>query len=297
MLDRIEQRIERLPLKALTHRCVDRPSRIANNAMKPLARTVASFCGTLARVPDSDGPFIRLSECGMGSDQIMPSELYEQAIQIRRHLAHLGARIDRARDGTVTTTQLALQHLQLEYRNLQGLMIGVPERLLDLHLETERRTVRQLLQVALAGPRTHATMQISVMSTPICFHRASPGTLSTIFERSELAHRSLVESIRDTPDRMREPNHTRGSSLDALIVNARLNNLREHLRNHGVELSLLLKAAGHRRTVPMRLAHRIFLALGETEGAMIGAESRFESMCQPLIDLIAVRTNEVGRYC
>src|SRR4051794_21105737 len=101
MLDRTEQRIERPPLRALTHRCVDRPSRIANDAMKPLARTVASFCGTLARVPDNDGPFIRLSECGMGSDQIMPSELYEQAIQIRRHLAHLGARIDRARDGTV----------------------------------------------------------------------------------------------------------------------------------------------------------------------------------------------------
>jgi hypothetical protein len=30
---------------------------------------------------------------------------------------------------------------------------------------------------------------------------------------------------------------------------------------------------------------------------MIGAESSFESRCQPLIDLIGVRTNELGRYC
>ncbi|VTU40818.1 hypothetical protein H4CHR_05551 [Variovorax sp. PBS-H4] len=118
-----------------------------------------------------------------------------------------------------------------------------------------------------------------------------------MFETGELNHRSLVETFRNMPERARQHASKEGEALATLIVNARLNHLHKQMLAHRTELSHLLKTLGHRRTMPMRLAHGIFLALGEVEGAMIGAEQRFETSCQPLIDLIAVRTNELGRYC
>lgn len=227
-----------------------------------------------------------------------PPDLYNQAVQIRRHLVDLGVGIDLARSGTVTSTQRALQQLQHAYRNLQGLMIGVPERLLDVQPESERRSARQLLQTALSGsrlqaPTLHATGSAAASSP--C--RSGSGALSAMFESGELNHRSLVETFRDMPDRARQHSSKDGGALATLIINARLDHLHKHMLAHRAELSQLLKTIGHRRTMPMRLAHGIFLALGEVEGAMIGAESRFETRCQPLIDLIAVRTNELGRHC
>lgn len=226
-----------------------------------------------------------------------PPDLYEQAVRIRRHLVDLGVGIDLARSGTVTSTQRALQQLQHAYRNLQALMIGAPERLLDIQPESERRSVRQLLQTALSGSRLQAPTLRAIGSAAASPCRSGPGALSAMFESGELNHRSLVEAFRNMPDRARELSSKDGGALATLIVNARIDHLHKHLLAHRAELSQLLKAIGHRRTMPMRLAHGIFLALGEVEGAMIGAESQFESRCQPLIDLIAVRTNELGRYC
>lgn len=122
------------------------------------------------------------------------------------------------------------------------------------------------------------------------------GGLSAIFESSERIQLALVEGLRDTPDLIRFYGSLR-SGPPALIVNARLDRMRRHLLELQEELGRLLKAAGHRRTLPMRLAHGIFLALGHAEGAMIGAESQFENACRALMHLIAARTSELGRYC
>ncbi|VTU37881.1 hypothetical protein H6CHR_05083 [Variovorax sp. PBL-H6] len=176
-------------------------------------------------------------------------------------------------------------------------MIGAPERLLDIQPESERRSARELLQTALSGSRLQAPTLHASGSATISPCRSSSGALSAIFETGELNHRSLVETFRNLPERARQHGSKDGEALATLIVNARLDHLHKHLLAHRTELSELLKAIGHRRTMPMRLAHGIFLALGEVEGAMIGAESQFESRCHPLIDLIAVRTNELGRYC
>ena len=265
--------------------------------MKPLARMVARFCVTLARLPEQEAPSARAGACTRTAAHGDPPDAYDQAVQIRRHLVHLGVGIDLARSGTVTSTQRALRQLQNAYRNLQGLMIGVPERVLDVQPEPERRSVRQLLQTALSGSRIQAPTIHSVASAAALTCRLGPGALSVLFESGELIQRSLVEALRDTPDPALQLGSKGGGALATLVVNARLDNLHRHLRTHHSELSDLLKAAGHRRTMPMRLAHGIFLALGELEGTMIGAESSFESRCQPLIDLIGVRTNELGRYC
>jgi hypothetical protein len=298
MLDRTEQHIERPQLRAVPPRSADRPSRIANDAMRPLARMVASFCVTLARLPEGGVPLARAGACiRTAPPHGVAADLYDQAVQIRRHLVHLGVGIDLARSGTITSTQRALRQLQHAFRNLQGLMIGVPEQLLEVQPESSQRSVRQLLQTALSGsPMQAPTIHpVASAAAPTC--RSGTGALSVLFESAELIHRSLVEALRDTPDPALQLDSKGGGTLAALVVNARLDNLHRHLRTHHSELSELLKAAGHRRTMLMRLAHGIFLALGELEGTMIGAESSFESRCQPLIDLIGVRTNELGRYC
>jgi hypothetical protein len=297
MLDRTEQHIDRSQLRAIPPRCADRPSRIANDAMKPLARMVARFCGTLARLPEHEPPPARSGACARTMGHAAPPDLYNQAVQIRRHLVDLGVGIDVARSGTVTSTQRALQQLQHAYRNVQGLMIGTPERLLDVQPDPERRSIRELLQTALSGSRLQAPTLHATASAAASPCRSGSGALSAMFEVGELNHRSLVEMFRDMPGRARPHASNDSEALATLVINARLDHLHKHLLAHRTELSQLLKAAGHRRTMPMRLAHGIFLALGEVEGAMIGAESLFETRCQPLIDLIAVRTNELGRYC
>jgi hypothetical protein len=297
MLDRTEQHIERPQLRGVPPRCAERPSRIANDAMKPLARMVARFCGTLARLPEHEATSARSSACARTMAYGAPPDLYNQAVQIRRHLVDLGIGIDLARSGTVTSTQRALQQLQHAYRNLQGLMIGTPERLLDVQPESEQRSVRELLQVALCGSRLQAPTLRAAASAAASPCRSGSGALSAMFESGELNHRSLVEMFRNMPERAHQHPSKDGGALATLIVNARLDHLHKQMLTHRTELSQLLKAVGHRRTLPMRLAHGIFLALGELEGAMIGAESQFEIRCQPLIDLIAVRTNELGRYC
>lgn len=265
--------------------------------MKPLARMVARFCGTLARLPEREAPSARSSACARTMGHAAPPELYDQAVRIRRHLVDLGVGIELARGGTVTSTQRALQPLQHAYRNLQGLMIGVPERLLDIQPESERRSARQLLQAALSGSRLQAPTLRATGSAAASTCRSGPGALSAMFESGERIHRSLVEAFSDMPDPASQLSSKDGGTLATLIATARLDHLHKQLLIHHTELSQLLKAIGHRRTMPMRLAHGIFLALGEVEGAMIGAESRFETRCQPLIDLIAVRTNELGRHC
>ncbi|MDR6539756.1 hypothetical protein J2739_005558 [Variovorax soli] len=280
---------------AATPRTADRPCRITNDAMKPLAHTVARFCGTLARLPDGDGSKAQLVACRRSAFQVMPSDPYEQAVHVRRRLAHLAAGIDEARAGTITNTQRSLRQLQHAYRSLQGLMIGVPDRLLNFEPGSGRCTIRHVLQRALAGTAMPACFVQHISSTAPCACRSCPGTLSAIFEIGEHVYRAVVEGLRDAPDLSFEPGTTRGGSL-SLIIHARVDRLSRHLLDHQVELRRLLKSAGHRRTLSMRLAHRIFMVLGDAEGAMIGAESRFEGTCQPLIDLIAARTDELARY-
>lgn len=63
MLHRTEQHIERPQLRGVPPRFADRPSRIANDAMKPLARMVARFCGTLARLPEHEVSSARSGAC------------------------------------------------------------------------------------------------------------------------------------------------------------------------------------------------------------------------------------------
>lgn len=277
-------------------RITDRPCRITNDAMKPLARTVAHFCGLLARLPDSEGSKARFVVCTKTSVHFMPSDPYEEAAHISQRLMDLGSHIHETRGPTVTSTQRSLQQLQHAYRGLQGLVIGVPDRLLDLQPGSAQRTIRDLLLTALHGSGPQALANSSGASAVHCACEPCRGGLSAIFESSERIQLALVEGLRDTPDLMRFYGSLR-SGPPALIVNARLDRMRRHLLELQEELGRLLKGAGHRRTLPMRLAHGIFLALGHAEGAMIGAESQFENACRALMHLIAARTSELGRYC
>ena len=164
--------------------------------------------------------------------------LRDIACEIRQHLVHLGIAIDDARPRTVRGSQQRLRHFQRAYRSLQSLMIGVPDRLLDAHLLPEKPAIRSHL------------------------------------ERGEIIHRSLIDEFFNVPDRMLGT--TQWESV-AVAVNSRLDRPVRHLRDCHVDVNALLQAARHRRTETARLAQKIFLALGSAEGAMIGAETEFES--------------------
>ncbi|OUL98899.1 hypothetical protein [Variovorax sp. JS1663] len=278
----------------------ERPSRIVNNAMKPLARSVARFCDTLARLPDSHDSHVHPRRRGG------LVELHDRALNTQEHLIHIGNTISGHRRGSATRIQRSLHQLQRTYRSLQGLMIGVPDRFLDRGDPRPEGTVRHLLQASLNV--YHANVPVLGGGTPrypmqhashsaLLAHPAlhEPGLtktdlLSTLFERSERFHHAMVEQLCNVPKESDLPAYR--ADIEAWLAH-----MEAHLLEQQVGLAHLLERAGHHRTTPMSLAHGVFVALGHAEGAMIGVESRFENNWQPMIDLVSAHTSELSRYC
>ena len=276
------------------HRRAEWPPRISNDAMKPLARVVAHFCDRLARLPDTTD---RLFDVGRGTEF---AELHTGAVEVHQHLLNFGDATRVARQGSVTRTQRSLHELQRAYRGMQGLLIGVPDRLLDLHPPTRQRTLRDLLQLTVLSYSVHLpempkTQQLLVedSATPAksLYRPPCPGSLSAMFERSERIHQLLIEALCETPDQVRSASAGRRANTQT-----RLDSLQWHLLKRQTELSALLKEIAHQRTPAMQMAHRIFSALGHAEGAMIGAEPQFENSWRPLIEFIGMHTSDLSRH-
>ena len=287
-------------MQRVTYR-VKRPSRIVNDAMRPLARCVARFCDTLVRLPEHNvspaHPFHRTDI----------AQLHGRAVQVCEHLTQFGNAIGYGRGGSVTTLQRALHQLQWVYRSLQGLMVGVPDRLLDWGDSAPHGSIRHLLLSSFNFYQRHAPVdEPGVLEEPkarglwavpsalppvsVDSGRTATDSLSVLCERNERLHRSMIEGLLAIPE---EP----ATSPNSLRIEEQLCHLESHLLERHIDLLELLQSAGHCRTEPMHLAHEVFMALGHVEGSMMGAEARFEKACQPMIDLITARTNELSRYC
>ena len=235
------------------------------------------------------------------------AELHGRAVQIHEHLIQFGNAVEHVRSESVTPLQRALHHLQCAYRSFQGWMVGVPDKLLDCGESTPRGSIRHLLLSSLSFYCCHAPIdepgvleepapqglwKFSSLSPPVVANSGcmTAESLSALFERGERLHSSVVEKLRGIT-------HQPATSAHSIHIQEQLSHVQTHLLERHVDLHKLLDNAGHRRTGPMNLAHDVFMALGHAEGAMIGAERRFESTCQPLMDVISARTTELSRYC
>ncbi|GAA4349918.1 hypothetical protein GCM10023165_37110 [Variovorax defluvii] len=285
---------------------VQRPSRIVNNALPPLAHSVARFCDMLVREPAND----RLAN-RRRADRFW---LQDRAYEIRDHLVRLGTSINNTRTPRLTRIQTCLRDLQLAYRTFQGLMIGVPDHLLDHGESVEQVTIRQLLLGWLDFYQDHAPLhgakdgglagQVNHVSDKIpsrLGRRAAAGPPSTVldaslaresvsmlFERTERVQRSMVAMLSARPD-MPAP-LSRPSESD---IEAELSRLQTHLKAQQPALQGLLTRTGHRRTDAMYLGHEVFQGLGHVEGAMIGREPQYQVACQIIANLVDARTNEL----
>jgi len=179
--------------------------------------------------------------------------------------------------------------------NLRDIACEIRQHLVHLGIaidDARRGTARGSQQRRLHRfQRAYRSLQSLMIGVPDKFLDAhllpEKPTIRSHLERGEIIHRSLIDELSKVPDRT--PGPMRWESV--------ADRLGRHLLDCHVDLNSLLNATRHRRTETSRLAQKIFLALGSAEGAMIGAETEFESSCRPLIDFIHTRTYELARLC
>ena len=141
------------------------------------------------------------------------AELHGRAVQIHEHLIQFGNAVEHVRSESVTPLQRALHHLQCAYRSFQGLMVGVPDKLLDCGESTPRGSIRHLLLSSLSFYCCHAPIdepgvleepapqglwKFSSLSPPVVANSGcmTAESLSALFERGERLHSSVVEKLR-----------------------------------------------------------------------------------------------------
>ncbi|WP_143684690.1 hypothetical protein [Variovorax sp. KK3] len=266
----------------------NRPSRMVNDAMRPVTHCVARLCDLMVRLPDD----------GDRKHRARLEKAHENARMIHRILIQIADSIGNLNRGAITSAQTYLHRLQRLFRNNQALMVGVPDRFLDHPQPTLDESIRRALQASIDFYRLDVLRTIQGAATD-AFDAIPPAvyvareachahaeTVSMLFERSEQLHRALIDRL----CRLSEVDDPKGQ------VRSAFGRTEAHLLKQHFNLNRLLEAAGHQQTSSIRLARNIYDALGHAEGAMIGKEGHYERTCQPFMDLVGARANELSHY-
>jgi hypothetical protein len=217
----------------------------------------------------------------------------------------------RALDGPkMSEAQRILAQHHLAYRDFHGVMAGVTDEELDLTPFERKWSLRSnLAHVMVAecgsqGPQLlHALNRrrsgkepapmpvrddLSETSLP-----ADYGSLAELLCRFDSCHHHLIESIADISD----------AELDALSIywedepvdlRFRLYRFAWHLRSHIMQADKIRIGIGHHITDTDRLVRLLYNALGEAEGALIGAGIGHQELERNLATSIKLRAQEVS---
>jgi hypothetical protein len=281
--------------------------------MSPLAAAVHALCETLIRVPEDQLMVDWHGEPGPGAWCKYSDCLREIVYGTYQRLIDLALDVAELRDGdapaTTTPHRIVAQH-QLAYRNLQGLLVGVPDEALDRAPFQSERTLRDhLVHCVTAEFWAHAPQirhglrcvragepaSALVATQTLDEHGAPPrpyGSLTALLTRYEDLHTALVAELGEiTPSELDAP--TIWWEDRPIELRFRLSRLGWHLRDHTAVAERILLAIGHRPTEMHRLSRQLFDALGQAEGAMVGAPGHFGELSDELTTFIRDRTGEI----
>jgi hypothetical protein len=300
-------------LQALRDGAADRVVPMTNSAMTPLARAVARYCDVLMRVPDSEISLPWRGPRDETGPERQTDTLRDMVFAIYKRLSALSIAIDKARARETTNVQRMLRQHQRSFRELQGLLLGVPQGLIDLQPIPEKRTIRghlvhatlaeywaqlpsaQVFPTGEALPEKLLQLRALEIQETLGPLPAYFGSLPELLERHERVHASLVHRFSTLSDTSLEAPGA-GWEFQPVPVAFRLARLGWHLRDHCTSVETLLQGGCHRRSEAASLARSLYSALGSAEGAMIGAEKNFERLVQPVIAFIRTRMAELQAH-
>lgn len=237
---------------------------------------------------------------------------YEQLRQLAAELLSRRATGEK----TITTAQRSLGQYHSAYRDLQAVLLGVDDDLLDVSPDKETWPLRMILGHIIAAEREyfsriwHAVEQFrqeveqpEEMSTEAIeefvgsyddFERmVNRLSLAGILAYYDSLHKRVIREIADI----------RGFELEApslwweeapMPVEFRLHRLDSHLRQRTVQIELLLEGLGQPPGEAKRLLRLVYAALAEVEGMIIGDWLLGKSEQQELAAEIRLRVEEVA---
>ena len=212
-----------------------------------------------------------------------PREVVFNAYQQLRDLA---VEIETSRQPPSEAQRILAQH-QLAYRDLTGALAGVGDAEFDLspaenewplrtviyHVGLTERGFHALIHWAVARRRGGDVVSIEMpaehrdaVSDPI----VEDGTLAEVLGRLNALHiRALTDFVDLDAADLDAPNiWWEGYEVP---VRFRMHRFDAHLREHTIQVDKTLAGIGHPPTEPERLARLIHRALGQVEGALLGA--------------------------
>jgi hypothetical protein len=219
---------------------------------------------------------------------------------------------------TINTAQRSLAQYHSAYRNLQAILLGANDELLDTPPAKNEWPIRMILGHTMAAEREFfARIWFAVQQ-----HRQDADKAAEATEMSDKEVEEFVGSFDEfdlTMNRlslagilavydslhkrvMREISDIRAFELEApslwweglpLSVEYRLHRLDSHLRQHTIQLEKTLEALTAPPSETQRLLHLIYEALADVEGVIIGDWLLGQREQGELAATIAQRTNEI----
>jgi hypothetical protein len=254
---------------------------------RTLTTAVLTFSAGLARI----------SEDALVADWPMPSvpgsawhgyddNAREVAFRAYQELRDLATVIATVRPAETEAQRILAQH-QLSYRDLTGALAGIGDELFDLppaenewplravlyHIGLTERGFHALIHWAVRRKRGGSSEPIEmpddyrdVVSDPI----DESGTLADVMARFDTLHAQVLADFTDLDDDdLNAPNvWWEGYEVPARF---RLHRFDTHLREHTIQVDKTLVGIGRGPSEPERLARLLHRALGEVEGALLGA--------------------------
>ncbi|MBM3145848.1 MAG: DinB family protein [Chloroflexi bacterium] len=219
----------------------------------------------------------------------------------------------------ITTAQRALAQYHSAYRNLQAILLGADEELLDLPPGKDEWPLRVILGHIMAAEREFfARIWFAVQQ-----HRQDAEEVKETVEMADEEVEKFVGSYADFERAMnrlslagiqafydslhkrvlREISDIHGLELEApslwwegipLPVEYRLHRLDSHLRQHTIQIEKTLQALAGPPSEAQRLLRLVYAALADVEGVVIGDWLLGQREQQELAATIQQRAEEIG---
>jgi hypothetical protein len=212
----------------------------------------------------------------------------EVALNVYLELRQLAAEIEASRP-PATIAQRGLAQHQMAYRDLTGALAGVSDDEMDLvpaenewplrtvlyHIQLTERGFHALIHWAVRRQREGNTLPIEMPDDyrdEVSDRVDEAGSLDTVLGRYDALHQRVLTDFVDLSDAdLGAPNvWWEGYEIPARF---RLHRFDAHLREHTIQVDKTLAGINHPPTEPERLARLLHRALGQVEGALLGASN------------------------
>jgi hypothetical protein len=252
-----------------------------------LTQTMLDLARHLAMLPDDalTGDWPAASQPGgfwYGYDENLREVIFSVYVEMRRLATEIASKRPPA-----TTAQRALAQHQIAYRDLTGSLAGVredefdqtfgenewPLRTVLYHIGLTERGFHALIHWAVRRQREGNQFPIEMpddFRDEVSERIVEDGTLHDVLARFEKLHSRVIDDFTNLTEADLDAPNVWWEGYE-VPVRFRLHRFDAHLREHTIQVDKTLAGIGHDVSEPERLARLLHRAIGEVEGALIGA--------------------------